>query len=727
MTSQEAVSIDSAPTHQGEGNLAKAVRSGLFGLWHNPGPRFRLSLLFGLLVAAALLAIAYGQPRHGLDLTTDGGRIVVTDPIPQVATATVGGVLAAGKPIPLIVEDLTPEPDVLADYPTLDRFFDRQSVLAETLDDGGSLLIAARGGPRALALRRQPHIPFDCWQQIAIGLIGFAISAWICAIAPRRLPNILFGIAGAAMLGFTGSAAVYTTREIAIDGTLFWWLSSMNLVGASTFGVAMACLFLVYPRRIASDAVLIGIAAVFGLWTLAALVRLWPSPALGGHLAVTIQMALIAAGICAQVLATRGDPVGRAALRWIGTATLLGAGLFIATISAPIATGLAPLIDQRWAFGFFLIIHLGVAIGLRRERLFAIDSWALGLAFYGVIGIVFVTLDMSLALLLGSISSAAALTAIILLPLLYLPARDWITRRIVGRTDISRSLEEVARVALVPDARERDRLWQTTLQGAFAALEISVIPPCDHASIEDEGRALCVPGIDDGAAYRLMLAHRGSALFKPADRQLATRMVELASQVANDRRAYERGVDAERVRVARDLHDDLAARLMGGLELDDPARLRDTLRAALVEVRGIVNAMLAGPARLVDVLADSRTEAAERLEARGIALDWRPAPLPGTLDAEAAKALTSAIRELTTNVIRHSGASAMTVSVQVDDRMLHVRVADDGPTHGAQPVRIGNGLNNIVQRMRAVGGRGDHAFDHGGFRMTLALPVANVP
>lgn len=692
------------------------------GHWRTPGARYFSALVFALLIATSLLALVYQQPRHGLSLTPVGAGVATMHNGSSLSISAINSPL--GK-VPLIAEDLTPEPDVLPDYVRMDRFFARQSRLAAALDAGGVLEATSGGSARQMVvLTPQPSIPFSCWQQLGIGFLGFAISAWIWAIAPRRLPNQLFGIAGVAMLAFTGTAGVYSSREIALDGRLFWWLSSINTIGAATFGVAMASLFLVYPHRLVNRPLLIALAALFGTWTLAALLRVLPSPAIGGHLAVTAEMALIAVAIGLQIIATRGDPLGRAALRWIGTATFLGAGLFIATTSVPITIGIAPLVDQGWAFSFFLLIHLGVAIGLRRERLFAIESWSFGLLFYGGVTILFVALDLALAVLLGSLSSAAALTGIILLPLLYLPARDWTARRLIGSTDVSAALEQVARVSLVPAVEERAILWRGALQRIFMPLDITAIPAVAEVAIEDDGLILLVPGIGDGDAYRLTLAHRGARLFKPSDLQLARRMVGLANQVDSDRRAYGRGVDAERVRMARDLHDDLAARLMSGLELDDPVRLRETLRASLVEVRDIVNATLSRPAPVVDVLADSRTEAAERLEAVAIGLDWVPIAMPGTLGAEAAKALTSALRELTTNVIRHSRASQMTVSARLHDGLLHLRAEDDGSAGHHGSALAGNGLNNIVQRLRAIGGSADYAFEPSGFRMTLALPVS---
>ena len=67
--------------------------------------------------------------------------------------------------------------------------------------------------------------------------------------------------------------------------------------------------------------------------------------------------------------------------------------------------------------------------------------------------------------------------------------------------------------------------------------------------------------------------------------------------------------------------------------------------------------------RRKDVVRPLRHEAARRLEAAEITLDWPlPEAEPDTirLDYRLHKALTSAVREIVSNVIRHSGAGSFT-------------------------------------------------------------------
>jgi two-component system, NarL family, sensor histidine kinase DesK len=192
-------------------------------------------------------------------------------------------------------------------------------------------------------------------------------------------------------------------------------------------------------------------------------------------------------------------------------------------------------------------------------------------------------------------------------------------------------------------------------------------------------------------------------------------------------------VAQERLRFARDLHDllghslsviALKSELAGGLLAADPARaageLRDieqVARRALAEVREAV-----GGYRQV-TLAAELGGARAALEAAGVRAAVEDPP--GDLPAPVEEVLGWAVREATTNVVRHSGATSCRVRFEEDRDRVAVEITDDGSGaalagHG----RDGSGLAGLAERVAAAAGRLQAGpRPDGGFRLRVELPL----
>jgi two-component system, NarL family, sensor histidine kinase DesK len=188
-----------------------------------------------------------------------------------------------------------------------------------------------------------------------------------------------------------------------------------------------------------------------------------------------------------------------------------------------------------------------------------------------------------------------------------------------------------------------------------------------------------------------------------------------------------RAVAEERMRFARDLHDllghslsliALKSELAGRLAERDPARARQEMadvesaaRQALAEVRDAVSGY-----RQVS-LAQALVEARSALSAAGIVLHPPTVEdvLPGPVDA----VLGWVVREAVTNVLRHSGATTVTVTVDTAGEDVVLGFADDGRGSAAPP---GAGLSGLAERVQRLGGELRTTGD-GGFRLTARLPL----
>jgi two-component system sensor histidine kinase DesK len=190
-------------------------------------------------------------------------------------------------------------------------------------------------------------------------------------------------------------------------------------------------------------------------------------------------------------------------------------------------------------------------------------------------------------------------------------------------------------------------------------------------------------------------------------------------------------VSEERLRIARDLHDllghtltlislknELARRLIES----DPRRAEAELaeagrvtREALAQVRDAVH----GYRRLA--FADALESARATLAAAGI--ECRVEGGASGLSSEVESVFAWAVREATTNVVRHSNARSCAITLSIGGGGAALQVEDDG-TIVAGTNGDGAGLVGLAERARDLHGTleaGTRA--EGGYRVRLTVPL----
>ena len=215
----------------------------------------------------------------------------------------------------------------------------------------------------------------------------------------------------------------------------------------------------------------------------------------------------------------------------------------------------------------------------------------------------------------------------------------------------------------------------------------------------------------------------------------------LERALAEGYRRAVRAQEAERSRIARELHDE-AGQVVTGLALHVRAieeQVQDPgLRAQLADCR-VSLAMASRSLRelIVDLrpgnLREQGLEAAigaqaERLRAAtGASVEIGIAPLP-ELPEEVEVAIFRVVQEALTNVARHSGAKQVSVFVGGGRGRLRVIVEDDGCGFDADAPTDRLGLVGIRERAELLGGTVRIDSSPGaGTALTVELPTADHP
>ncbi len=174
----------------------------------------------------------------------------------------------------------------------------------------------------------------------------------------------------------------------------------------------------------------------------------------------------------------------------------------------------------------------------------------------------------------------------------------------------------------------------------------------------------------------------------------------------------------ERERLARDLHDTVIQRLFGvGLslqvtlhdELSESSRARvnaalDELDTTIHEIRTTIFEIDQDDFDAGSLEERMSTLASEMGTRLGIEVELDVAPTINHLvGRHAGHHAVQALREMLSNVARHSQASHARVSVGVEAEHVLITVSDDGVGFGA-PVGPGRGLRNLASRARELGG-----------------------
>jgi two-component system sensor histidine kinase DesK len=208
------------------------------------------------------------------------------------------------------------------------------------------------------------------------------------------------------------------------------------------------------------------------------------------------------------------------------------------------------------------------------------------------------------------------------------------------------------------------------------------------------------------------------------------RMFQLIVELRAARDEVARLTAAEQqARFARDLHDVLGHNL-SVIALKSQVARRTIDREPSTAVTAVIDIETVARQSLRDVrelvagyrqrsLADEIAVADELLVAAGIQpLIQRPPEMP---DGAPGELLAWALREGTTNVIRHSHATQCRVTVTVDERHASLEIEDDG--QAPAPNISGSGLRGLRERLSDAGGTVEAGpREGGGFRLAVNLP-----
>ena len=185
---------------------------------------------------------------------------------------------------------------------------------------------------------------------------------------------------------------------------------------------------------------------------------------------------------------------------------------------------------------------------------------------------------------------------------------------------------------------------------------------------------------------------------------------------------HQRALEQERLRIAHDIHDDLGARvtqisLLSAMAQDNTT-FPDKARADFDKISKMSRELVAALYQTVWAVNPEN----DNLEAQGnylcpkmvnqlcertpIRCRFHVLGLPHEIQASSQTRhnINMAVKEAVHNVIKHSGASEITVRMTYAEGVLNISIVDNGAGFQANSKVAGHGLSNMKQRLANIGG-----------------------
>jgi signal transduction histidine kinase len=325
-----------------------------------------------------------------------------------------------------------------------------------------------------------------------------------------------------------------------------------------------------------------------------------------------------------------------------------------------------------------------------------------------------------------------------------LQATTAIARAVGGETDLHRVLRLIVERGCDLVQVRGLVIFLREAGGMAAVAEAGEIPGTlrDPFGLAEAGGTL-VPLLFRGRSLGMLVAF-GASPGAEDEALLQAFAASAATAVATARSVEEQrlhdALDAaenERKRWARELHDDtlqglggLRMLLVAASRIDDPARLRVTVRDALGRIeeeidglRGLIRELR--PAALDELGLPAAIEglAMRATERQAVEVNARVQLPRARYSPDVETAVYRVVQEALNNAIRHAHATRVTIAIDEHANVLHLQVHDNGRGFDPEHPTDGFGLAGMRERVALLRGDLEIASSADGTSVTAAIPA----
>lgn len=678
------------------------------------------ALVISLLIAAQL-------PRIGIELTSDDHKKLVIEKVFSNSPAARAGLKAGDilvaiapdrdSPFALDANAIVIDPDIFPNHDQFNGFLSKQSIVNEIITSNSFYLVI--NNQEFIPINETTHfkalwLPSWSWWMLGLGSCIFLLAISILAHDTSNPSARHLFLTGIGLWLASLFYAIYGSRELAsFAPNIFYTLICLKHLSLSLFAWGGISLLWHYPKPMGMRKLYVIFTSLMIMSLCANSFQLFELPVHTYYfLPYVIPTAFGIFISFKQYLASRSSPVDRAIMLWFSSAIWISViAVYIFHILPTLYYGepTSNIIVQC----MFFLLFVGFGFGVTKFRLFDIDRWWFNTWLLFFLALSILAVDTLVVLLWNESGQHAFSLALLICFWGYFPLREklWrITFRGKQHYDVNDYLAEMVSAfnsSDYIDNREQAyiKVFSVIFKPAHQTIEEFNDGFSTQPTIKDNGLKLIIPLLHKKQLC-LTGKHLGSRLFDSRDKAFTVSTLNMIKKIIDLNQEKLDALSRERSRIMRDLHDDVGARLLnlihGTKDQKAIAHAQDTMNALRLSVIPLHSN---NPRCLIDSIDDWHNETLNRLQDLEVSSSFNhEIPAGYNLGIREYINITKIIRELISNMIKHSQSKHLACYFTARNKMLELTMDQIGNSHTPTEFHNGTGLNNIDTRLTEIFG-----------------------
>lgn len=624
------------------------------------------------------------------------------------------------------------EPDKVESYQEFNNILLANSLLSRALEhnelgmklsDGSFVKLTDQG-------RQLKDLPPLFWLQIFCGSMAVLILILVKVVHPKNPGSNALTILGLSFMLFTFAAAIYSTRNLIINGHLFHALSMLNHTGAMLFSAGTIALLWKYPKVITDSHIISGAAfAIVAINIMVDGLQLTKSPATGSY---TWTLALLIFGLSGAVVQwwfARNNPLNRACVRWLLLAIFSGTAFFLAAMVIPVMLKQPAPAPQGVLFFGFLLMYACFALGVSQYELSRLERywfyiWAYTIAVLTIYGI-----SLALQSSMGFAQNISLAIATAIVGWLFFPATRSLRKNIKLKRGqyLQHHLPSIINNLLsVRSAKQLESMWQKTLQKVFQATTYEEKALCsDTASTHNNGLQLAVPKIGQCGSIMVSQPGHGKRLFTQIDIDNAMLLLSIFQTAMAALLIKTETASQERDLIRQNINDALSTKLLAISQLSQEPELTKLADQALNHLKHLLAIIETQPVDIYHAMELWKQET-KLLHPPEVALTWLSPEqqLVRELSPLLLAHLTLAIRGCLSLAFANPTISKMTFEVNINQN-LEIIITTDSLDQGNINNQNLDTIETINKHCQSLSGAFQSEQLNGYWQAHISIPFAD--